>query len=84
MEPPSSQHPEPDITLDLEGLKCPLPVLRTRKAMAELPPGALLRVIATDPMSAVDLPHFCAEAGHHLESQEQAGDRLIFLIRRRA
>lgn len=74
----------PDLILDLEGLKCPYPVLRTRKAMAELPPGGLVKVIATDPMSAVDLPHFCSETGHRLEAQEQAGERLVFLIRKLA
>ena len=84
MQPPIHQAAKPDVTLDLEGLKCPLPVLRARKAMVELPPGALLKVIATDPMAAVDLPHFCAETGHILEAQHQDGDRLIFLIRRGA
>ena len=82
MEEPVTHQAEAATTLDLEGLKCPLPVLRTRKAMADLPPGALIRVIATDPMASVDLPHFCAEAGHTLEARHQDGERLIFLIRR--
>ncbi|MGR3747296.1 sulfurtransferase TusA family protein [Paracoccus sp. R12_2] len=54
----------PDGTIDARGLLCPLPVLRLRKALAGVAPGTRLRLIATDPMAAVDVPHFCREAGH--------------------
>jgi len=50
--------------VDARGMLCPLPVLRLRKALQDLPPGAVLRLIATDPMAAVDVPHFCGQAGH--------------------
>ncbi|PRD39932.1 UNVERIFIED_CONTAM: yrkF [Trichonephila clavipes] len=53
-----------DVDLDCEGLLCPLPVLRARKRLMALAPGMVLRVRATDGMAAVDLPHFCAGAGH--------------------
>jgi tRNA 2-thiouridine synthesizing protein A len=53
-------------TIDARDLLCPLPVLRLRKALLALPPGARLRLLATDAMAAVDVPHFCREAGHRL------------------
>jgi tRNA 2-thiouridine synthesizing protein A len=54
----------PDRTIDCAGLLCPLPVLRARKALIAMAPGAVLEVIATDRMAAIDLPHFCTERGH--------------------
>jgi tRNA 2-thiouridine synthesizing protein A len=68
--------------LDLKGLKCPLPVLRTRKALRSLAPGTRLWVEATDPLSALDIPNFCREDGHVLiEAVESDGVRR-FLIER--
>jgi len=69
-----------ETTLDLKGLKCPLPVLKTRKAMKALAPGARVTVLTTDPMAAIDIPHFCNEAGHTLVSAEQAGQDGCFVI----
>jgi len=57
-----------DETLDLRGLKCPLPALMTKKALARLAPGTKLTVLADDPMAAVDIPHMCHGEGHALES----------------
>ena len=68
--------------LDASGLLCPLPVLKARKRLISMPRGQVLKVIATDPMSAIDMPHFCGEAGHTLVSQEQDGGTYIFRIRR--
>ncbi|NJL08683.1 MAG: sulfurtransferase TusA family protein [Methylacidiphilales bacterium] len=68
--------------LDLEGLKCPLPVLRTRKALGRIAPGSRLVVRCTDPMSVIDIPHLCHETGDALERHEVAGGVLIFTIRR--
>lgn len=68
--------------LDVRGLACPLPVLKARKALLGLPPGARLRVEADDPVAAIDLPHFCTEAGHTLLASERQGDVLRFLIER--
>jgi tRNA 2-thiouridine synthesizing protein A len=70
--------------LDARGLLCPLPVLKARKRLQALAPGALLRMIADDPAAIVDVPHFCAEAGHSLESQtEGMGAAQVYLIRKR-
>mgnify|MGYP003614138168 CR=1 FL=1 len=55
-----------DAELDARGLLCPLPVLRARKRLAAMGPGAVLRVLADDPAARIDMPHFCAEAGHAL------------------
>jgi tRNA 2-thiouridine synthesizing protein A len=70
-------------TLDLSGLLCPLPVLKARKRLEGMAPGTILKVIATDPMSAIDMPHFCNEQGHSLLEHRRDGDTLIFRIRRR-
>jgi tRNA 2-thiouridine synthesizing protein A len=73
----------PETTLDTRGLKCPLPVLRARKAMQSVAPGELLRVLATDPAAVRDLQAFCAATGHELvEHGEQAGE-FTFLLRRK-
>jgi tRNA 2-thiouridine synthesizing protein A len=69
-------------TLDLSGLLCPLPVLKARKCLEAMPAGTILKVIATDPMSAIDMPHFCNEQGHTLLEQAKDGEALIFRIRR--
>ena len=71
-------------TYDLRGLNCPLPVLKARKRLAGMAPGALLRVLADDPAARVDFPHFCAEQGHELVSTYEAGATLAFVIRRNA
>ncbi len=69
--------------LDLSGLLCPLPVLRARKRLASMEPGEVLKVIATDPMSATDMAHFCNEQGHTLLEQSQMSKTLIFRIKRK-
>ncbi len=71
-------------TLDLKGLKCPLPALRTLKALRAMTPGATLIVECTDPMSAIDVPHCVRENGDTLESWSQDGGVLRFRIRRSA
>ncbi len=68
--------------LDLRGLKCPLPVLKTRKALAGLAPGDQLEVACTDPLSAIDLPNLVRETGDCLESQDATEGALVFLIRK--
>lgn len=72
----------PDEALDCEGLLCPLPVLKARKRLLQMAKGAVLSVRATDPMAAIDLPHFCAEAGHDLLETRQDGTVQVYLIRR--
>jgi tRNA 2-thiouridine synthesizing protein A len=73
---------EAEETLDLTGLLCPLPVLKAQKHLAGMKRGGILRVLATDPMAAIDMPHFCGEQGHHLLDAAQDGATLIFRIRR--
>lgn len=73
-----------DREVDARGLICPLPVLRARKALLAMAPGEVLRLLADDAMAAVDLPHFCAEAGHaHLGATVVDGAQ-AHLIRRGA
>lgn len=68
---------------DLRGLKCPLPVLKTRNRLQNMPAGALLWVEATDPLSGIDLPHFCTQEGHALLSQERSENLQRFLIQKK-
>jgi tRNA 2-thiouridine synthesizing protein A len=67
--------------LDLSGLLCPLPVLKARKHLMSMTPGQVLKVIATDPMSAIDMPHFCGVEGHMLLDHTHNGDQYVFRIR---
>jgi len=69
--------------LDLTGLKCPLPALLARKAMAKLAPGDCLEVHCTDPMSAIDIPAMVQQAGDRLDASTRNGDVLIFVIAKR-
>ena len=64
--------------LDLRGLKCPLPVLRTRKALRRLPAGAEIVVLSTDPLAGLDIPHMAAEDGHRLLRQWREGEAVAF------
>jgi tRNA 2-thiouridine synthesizing protein A len=66
--------------LDLTGLKCPLPALKTRKALKALTPGALLEVHCTDPLSVIDIPNLIQETGDKVEITERAERRIVFLI----
>jgi tRNA 2-thiouridine synthesizing protein A len=67
-------------TLDLRGLKCPLPVLRTRKRLRELIGGARIRIETTDPLAVIDIPHFCREDGHQLVATDAMEDGHAFII----
>ena len=70
-----------DQVLDCEGLLCPLPVLRARKRLAGMAAGQVLCVRATDAMAAVDLPHFCGQAGHIYLGARGDGAVVLHLIR---
>ena len=70
-------------TLDLSGLKCPLPALMARKALAALAPGMTLLVLATDPLAVVDIPHMCGEEGHVVEAVTREGSVSRFRIQRK-
>jgi tRNA 2-thiouridine synthesizing protein A len=66
--------------LDLRGLKCPLPVLRTRKALQRLRPGDLLIVECTDPLALIDIPHLVGEMGAALEQMSESAGIHVFRI----
>lgn len=71
-----------DAEVDCGGMLCPLPVLRARKRLLGMLPGQVLRVLATDAMAAIDLPHFCIEAGHEFLNATATDTVTIYLIRR--
>jgi tRNA 2-thiouridine synthesizing protein A len=71
-----------DADLDAMGLLCPLPVLKARKRLQALQSGQVLRMLADDPAAVIDVPHFCAEAGHALlASEDGPGGRYYFIQR---
>lgn len=65
------------LLVDARGLLCPLPVLRLRKVLLAQGAGARVRLLATDAMAAVDVPHFCDTGGHRLLDQCDKGDGVI-------
>jgi tRNA 2-thiouridine synthesizing protein A len=67
-------------TLDLTGLKCPLPALKTRKALKPLAPGDRLEVHCTDPLSVIDIPNLIRETGDKVEITERSETRIVFVI----
>lgn len=68
--------------LDTSGLRCPLPVLRARKAMKSVQEGDILEVLATDPDAQQDFPAFCETTGHELLESRAEGEVYIFRIRK--
>jgi len=74
----------PDSTLDATGLKCPLPVLKARRALREVPAGGLLEVLATDPGATQDFAHFCQTTGCDLVESGETDGVLRFLLRKPA
>lgn len=71
-----------ETTIDLRGLKCPLPALRARKALSRLAAGDLLVVECTDPLAAIDIPNLVRETGDQLEQSDRSGELLVFRIRK--
>jgi len=69
----------PAENIDARGLRCPLPVLKTEKRLADLADGARLLVLATDPMARIDIPLLCRQRGHSC-SESRDGDVLRFEI----
>lgn len=70
-----------DRVLDTKGLNCPLPVLKLKKAMKEVPPGGVLQVLTTDPGAMADFEAFCRQTGNELLDAKTEGDVFVFLIR---
>ena len=73
-----------DLTLDTQGLSCPLPILKAKKAMSGLRPGGTLEILATDPGASDDFEAFCRISGHTLLEQSDTAGVYRFLIRRKA
>jgi tRNA 2-thiouridine synthesizing protein A len=69
-------------TINLRGLKCPLPALRARKTLAGLKPGDVLIAECTDPLTTLDIPNLVNQTGDKLESSERQGELLVFRIRK--
>ena len=72
-----------DKDLDARGLNCPLPILKAKKALAELASGQVLRIVATDPGSVRDFQAFAKQTGNALLSHVQQGTEFTFLMRRK-
>ncbi len=72
-----------DQDLDARGLSCPLPILRTKKALSALQSGQVLRIIATDPGSVKDFAAFCKQTGHELLSQAEANKEFTFFMKKK-
>jgi tRNA 2-thiouridine synthesizing protein A len=66
--------------LDLTGLKCPLPALKTRKALKSVSPGDRLEVHCTDPLSVIDIPALINETGDRVEITARDAEKIVFLI----
>ncbi len=75
--------PAPNLAIDLSGLNCPLPILRTKKALAPLATGEVLQVTCTDPATPTDFAAFCKQTGNELVEFWQDANKFLFLIRKR-
>lgn len=73
-----------DHVLDTKGLNCPLPILKAKKALKDVPVGETLQVLATDPGSVKDFEAFCRSTGNELVESREDGGVFIFLIRHAA
>jgi len=72
-----------ETTINLRGLKCPLPALRTRKALARIAAGDIIVVECTDPLAAIDIPNLLNQTGDSLEDKSTVDGLLTFRIRKR-
>lgn len=72
-----------DKELDARGLNCPLPILRTKKALTDLASGQVLKILATDPGSVKDFQAFSKQTGNALLSSETAKDEFIFFMKKK-
>ncbi len=70
-----------DHVLDAKGLNCPLPILKAKKALNQVPSGGILQVLSTDPGSVADFEAFCRQTGNDLLESKTQGDAFVFLIR---
>lgn len=75
---------EIDKILDTSGLLCPEPVMMLHKAVRELPAGAVIKILATDPSTTRDIPKFCHFLGHELLGQEEHETFYLFYVKKNA
>lgn len=72
-----------DKELDARGLNCPLPILRSKKALTDMQPGETLKIVATDPGAMKDFQAFAKQTGHELVYAAEVGKEYLFLLRKR-
>jgi len=72
-----------DQVLDCKGLNCPLPVIKTKKAIDAMEGGQILKMVATDPGSKNDISAWASRTGHHLVSAEQTDEGFVFFIQKK-
>jgi TusA-related sulfurtransferase len=72
-----------DKEIDTRGLNCPLPILKAKKALAEIDSGQVLKVVATDPGSVRDFQAFARQTGHELVDQSSSGDEFVHCLKKR-
>jgi tRNA 2-thiouridine synthesizing protein A len=72
-----------DKELDTRGLLCPLPILKAKKALADMASGSVLKIVSTDPGSTRDFQAFARQTGNELVAQASAGGEFVHLLRRR-
>lgn len=72
----------PDQSLDTKGLSCPMPLLKTKKAIEQIASGEILEVLGTDPGSKNDLPNWCQRSGHTFLGNKEAGGIFTFFIQK--
>jgi tRNA 2-thiouridine synthesizing protein A len=70
----------PEIVVDARGHRCPVPTLRLRRALADAPAGARVRLLADDPMARIDVPHFAAEVGAEIMARDETDGGFSFLV----
>ena len=72
-----------DKELDARGLNCPLPILRSKKALTDMQPGETLKIVATDPGAMKDFQAFAKQTGHELVYATEENKEFLFLLRKR-
>ena len=83
MQPSPPSNIAVDKEIDTRGLNCPLPILRAKKALADMLQGQVLKVVSTDPGSTRDFQAFCKQTGNQLLEQHNVGKDYIHVLRRR-
>ena len=73
-----------DVSLDTKGLNCPIPILKAKKAMSDVPSGGTLEILATDPGAVADFEAFCRKTGHELVEQTEDAGVYRFIIKNAA